>query len=176
MNPSLPPVPPDYGLLMPPQPVARALSMVGQDASGRDLLLAPAAAKAWLKMREAAAADGAHLLLLSAFRSIEHQAAIMQRKLEAGVPLAEILRVSAYPGHSEHHTGRAVDIGADGTRSFTEEFEGTAEFAWLQAHAGRFGFFMTYPRGNPHGIAHEPWHWCWTEGQLRGTRDQPSFA
>jgi len=33
-------------------------------------------------------------------------------------------------------------------------------FAWLARHAHRFGFAMTYPRGNRLGIAYEPWHWA----------------
>jgi D-alanyl-D-alanine carboxypeptidase len=28
-------------------------------------------------------------------------------------------------------------------------------------HAGDHGFRMSYPRGNPHGISYEPWHWRW---------------
>ena len=24
-----------------------------------------------------------------------------------------------------------------------------------------YGFVMSYPRDNPHGIVYEPWHWCW---------------
>ena len=32
-----------------------------------------------------------------------------------------------------------------------------------QARAGDFGFALSYPRGNRHGIAYEPWHWCWSE-------------
>ncbi|HVT32680.1 MAG TPA: D-alanyl-D-alanine carboxypeptidase family protein, partial [Rhodanobacteraceae bacterium] len=34
-------------------------------------------------------------------------------------------------------------------------------FAWLKRHASRFGFRLSYPRRNRHGIAYEPWHWCW---------------
>ncbi|NND57300.1 MAG: D-alanyl-D-alanine carboxypeptidase family protein, partial [Xanthomonadales bacterium] len=34
-------------------------------------------------------------------------------------------------------------------------------FAWLTAHAKQFGFRMSFPRGNPHGVAYEPWHWAW---------------
>ena len=29
----------------------------------------------------------------------------------------------------------------------------------LIANAGDFGFVMSYPRDNPHGIVYEPWHW-----------------
>ena len=41
----------------------------------------------------------------------------------------------------------------------TEAFENTDAFAWLTAHAARFGFAMTLPRDNPHGLVYEPWHW-----------------
>jgi D-alanyl-D-alanine carboxypeptidase len=68
--------------------------------------------------------------------------------------------VNAYPGHSEHHTGRAIDLGAPSVAPLEEEFENTPEFAWLRARAGSFGFQMTYPRSNVHGIVYEPWHWC----------------
>ncbi|MHB8392777.1 MAG: D-alanyl-D-alanine carboxypeptidase family protein, partial [Acidobacteriaceae bacterium] len=27
-------------------------------------------------------------------------------------------------------------------------------------HAGHFGFRLSYPRNNRHGIAYEPWHWA----------------
>jgi len=76
--------------------------------------------------------------------------------------LADILKVSAYPGYSEHHTGRAVDIGSPDCAHLTEAFEATREFSWLAEHAAGFGFVLSYPRDNPHGIAFEPWHWCLT--------------
>ena len=41
-----------------------------------------------------------------------------------------------------------------------ESFEATDAFAWLTGNAGDFGFQMSYPRDNPHGITYEPWHWC----------------
>ncbi|MGO4780892.1 D-alanyl-D-alanine carboxypeptidase family protein, partial [Lysobacter sp. 2RAB21] len=37
--------------------------------------------------------------------------------------------------------------------------EHTGAFAWLREQAGGYGFVMSYPRGNPHGIVYEPWHW-----------------
>src|SRR5690606_38685754 len=67
--------------------------------------------------------------------------------------------VNAAPGYSEHHGGDALDIGTTGESPAEESFEHTAAFAWLQAHAGRFGFALSYPRDNPHGITYEPWHW-----------------
>jgi D-alanyl-D-alanine carboxypeptidase len=34
----------------------------------------------------------------------------------------------------------------------------------LQRHAATYGFRMSYPRGNAHGISYEPWHWFWIGG------------
>ncbi len=147
---------------MPLQEEATTLVVVGCDAFGRELRLTPEAASAWLTMREAAEADGLRLLALSGFRSVARQREIVQRKLAAGIPWAEILRVSAYPGHSEHHTGCAVDIGSPDGEHLAESFEGTREFRWLVAHASRFGFVLSYPRNNASGVTYEPWHWRWS--------------
>ena len=48
-----------------------------------------------------------------------------------------------------------------------ERFARTPEFRWLKKQAGRFGFQLSYPRNNPHGIAYEPWHWCWRDPGAR---------
>jgi D-alanyl-D-alanine carboxypeptidase len=98
---------------------------------------------------------------VSAFRSVHYQKEIIRRKLEKGQSVADILRVSAAPGYSEHHTGHALDLTTPGTAVLEEEFEESEAFGWLTAHAGEFGFHMSFPRGNPHGVAYEPWHWAW---------------
>lgn len=139
---------------------AEDLVSVGMDIYGRDRQLTPYAASRWIELRAAAHEDGIALLLVSAFRSLEYQRQIFQRKIRAGDPLEDILKVNAPPGYSEHHTGRAVDVTTPGCPPLVEEFETTAAFAWLVRHALRFGFAMTYPRENRFGIAYEPWHWA----------------
>lgn len=81
-----------------------------------------------------------------------------------GQTLQQILQVNAAPGYSEHHSGDALDIGTPGEPPAEESFERTAAFAWLRAHAAGFGYRMSYPRDNPHGIVYEPWHWRWHAG------------
>ena len=130
------------------------------DAAGREFQLTPVAASAWLTMRDAAAADGVVLQLVSAFRSVERQHEIIAAKLSRGQRLDDILQVSAAPGFSEHHTGRAIDIGTPDSPVLEEVFEQTPAFAWLQLHAAGFGFRMSFPRGNACGYLYEPWHWC----------------
>ena len=123
-------------------------------------LLTPPAAEAWMSMKKAAASDGVVLRIVSAFRSVDRQAEIVRRKLERGERLERVLQVSAPPGFSEHHTGRAVDVTTDGSRPLEQEFENTAAFQWLSQHAGKFGYRLSYPLNNGQGYWYEPWHWC----------------
>lgn len=160
MTESLPSPPPDYVIRMPAWREATRLIELGLDPSGRPVRLTPETAHTWTTLHHAAETDGVTLQILSGFRSIAHQAGIVRRKLTSGQPLDAILRVSAYPGHSEHHTGRAIDVGTPGCPPFEEAFAATPAFAWLQHHAADFGFTLSYPPGNDAGIVFEPWHWC----------------
>jgi D-alanyl-D-alanine carboxypeptidase len=145
-----------------PQPEARTLVSVGPAPDDGQLVrLAPPAAAAWRRMRAAAADDGVVLLPLSGFRSVARQTALIRAKLAAGQPIEKILELAAAPGFSEHHTGRALDLGSPEQVKLDEEFGRTAAFRWMRRHAGEFGFHLSYPRDNRHGIAYEPWHWCW---------------
>ena len=156
-------IPPDYGKRrgLPLQAEAKRLVSIGPDVFQREQrLLAPAAA-AWGSMVAAAAGDGIVLQVVSAYRSIDYQASLLRRKLERGQDIEEILGVSAAPGYSEHHSGRAVDVTTPGYPALEEVFEESEAFAWLARRAGEFGFRLTYARGNPHGVAYEPWHWAW---------------
>ena len=143
----------------------RLLASAGRDRYGRALWLLPATARAWVAMRRAALGDGVVLEAISGFRGHAYQRGILDRKRARGLSLEDILRVNAAPGHSEHHSGRALDIGTPGEPPAEESFERTPAFAWLQRHAPGFGFRLSYPRDNPHGITYEPWHWCWHAAQ-----------
>ncbi|HTO02402.1 MAG TPA: M15 family metallopeptidase [Opitutus sp.] len=129
----------------------------------REVQLVARAAQAWTHMSAAARGAGITLLPISGFRSVVRQAEIIRRKLVEGQSLQTILRINAAPGFSEHHSGRALDIGTSTHSQLMETFEATAAFTWLTAHAGEFGFTMSYPRNNRCGIGYEPWHWCWHE-------------
>ena len=137
------------------------LEDVGVTSDGRIHRLDPAAARAWTAMRQMAAESSVAMYLISGFRSIERQAELIEAKLTQGQPLSEILSILAPPGCSEHRTGRAIDIGAPGFAGLDEAFENSQAFQWLQAHAGQFGFTLSFPRGNPWGYRYEPWHWCY---------------
>lgn len=137
------------------------LHLAGVDRYRRPLWLRRSAARGWQRLHRAAAAEGIALDAISGYRSHAYQLGIFERKRARGLAVADILQVNAAPGYSEHHSGFALDIGTPGQPPAEESFEHTAAFAWLQEHAGRFGFQLSYPRDNPHGIVYEPWHWCW---------------
>ena len=137
---------------------------VGPNLVGKMQRLTPEAAARWAEMVAAADAAGIRLLIVSGFRSVDYQARLIRKKINAGQAIADILTVNAAPGYSEHHTGAAVDIATPGSRPLTEEFEQTPAFAWLGEHAEKHGFSMTYPRDNPWGLIYEPWHWSLGNG------------
>lgn len=146
------------GLDVVPEP--SRLWFAGFDRYRRPLWLTAATSHAWQRMRAAAAGEGVVLDAISGYRSHAYQLGIFRRKLARGIALDAILAVNAAPGYSEHHSGRALDIGTPGEPPAEESFENTPAFRWLRARADEFGFVMSYPRDNPHGIVHEPWHWC----------------
>lgn len=148
---------PRHGLALVPEPARLALA--GRDRFGRPLFLAHRTAGAWQRLRDAARRDGVVLEAISGFRGHHYQLGIFRRKLARGQRVDDILAVNAAPGYSEHHSGRALDIGTPGEPAAEESFESTPAFAWLRDHAGAFGFRLSYPRDNPHGITYEPWHW-----------------
>ena len=135
------------------------LTFAGVDRYRRTLWLVSPAARAWRSMQAAAMRDGVVLEAISGYRSHDYQLGIFERKLSRGLSVEEILTVNAAPGYSEHHSGRALDIGTLDEPPAEESFENTAAFAWLRGNAGGYGFVMSYPRGNSHGIVYEPWHW-----------------
>jgi D-alanyl-D-alanine carboxypeptidase len=152
---------------------AEILDVAEVRGDGKQHLLVPEAATAWRHLRDTAKDAGVTLFVVSAYRSVERQLEIIRRKLNEGQDLEDILCVSAPPGFSEHHTGRAIDIGTPGTPVLEDSFDQTPAFAWLQQHAERFGFRLSYPAGNPHGYRYEPWHWCYVAGQPSAPADAP---
>jgi D-alanyl-D-alanine carboxypeptidase len=140
---------------------AKKLLPIECNSDGRVIRLSPRAAAAWRRMQGAAASAGIELVPVSGFRSVARQAEIIRGKMAAGAKIDAILKYVAAPGYSEHHTGRALDLAVPDGPVLDESFARTAAFRWLQRNARRFGFHLSYPRKNAHGIGHEPWHWCW---------------
>ena len=130
------------------------------------------AAVAFHAMQQAAAADGLDLRLLSGYRSHDLQESIFfDVASERNQTAEERALVSAPPGYSEHSTGYALDIG-DGEAPETHlstDFVQTPLFRWLEDHAARYHFTLSFPEGNPQGVSFEPWHWRY-EGSANALR------
>lgn len=138
---------------------ASELEIAEVGENGREHLLTPGASYAWRSLKAAALADGADLFIVSAFRSIDRQSEIIRRKLASGLSLDETYKICAPAGYSEHHTGRAVDLSTPGIPVLETLFDETPAFLWLTRHASTFGFYLSFPPGNPQGYLYEPWHW-----------------
>ncbi len=127
--------------------------------------------EAYQRMMEMMRQDlGKRLLVESGYRSPAYQLYLFLFYMpKHGYSITETNRFVALPGHSEHGNPKrqAIDFlneaGVIG-EEHPEEFEALPEYAWLQQHAKRFGFVLSYPRDNPHSTAFEPWHWHYEGG------------
>jgi zinc D-Ala-D-Ala carboxypeptidase len=147
------------GHLAYPEAPESELAAISRDGRIR---MRSSAAEKYEAMTQAARSAGVILVPISGFRSVKDQ-----EQLFFGVGAqrnqtpAQRAALSAPPGHSEHHTGYAVDVG-DGATPATNlqaNFDQTKTYQWLQANAARFSFEMSFPKDNVQGVSYEPWHW-----------------
>lgn len=152
-----------------------------------DCLLHPAAAAAWLAMRQGARAAGLELQAVSGFRDFDQQRAIWNAKFHGARPLLDrhsrplpaqdlderervnaILVWSALPGASRHHWGSDCDVidrsslpPGESPRLLAADYAAGGRHArlaeWLAGHAASFGFFHPYDEDRG-GVQPEPWH------------------
>lgn len=112
-------------------------------------------------MQEAARAEGVTLRAISCFRSVKTQDYLFYGiAKKRGQTPEERAKVSAPPGHSEHHTGYAIDFG-DGDRKtdLEQSFGKSPAGQWLLAHGTEYGFELSFPKDSTQGVSYEPWHW-----------------
>ncbi|MFF1883183.1 D-alanyl-D-alanine carboxypeptidase family protein [Pseudarthrobacter sp. NPDC058196] len=133
---------------------------VAISASGEAVLLNSTTAAAAEAMFAAAARDGVAMVLASGYRSYSTQVTTYNGYVAARGQ-ADADTASARPGHSEHQTGWAFDIGdGGGACSFQPCFADQPAATWAKANAYRFGFVVRYPwMLHPiTGYYYEPWH------------------
>ena len=119
------------------------------------------AAEALAAMAKAAAEENVRLMIQSGYRDTDFQRICFEKSCR-DFGFEQTLLYSAKPGHSEHHTGLAVDFDTEvHSVDLTEAFEDTVQSAWLRKHAHEFGFILRYPMGKKTitGYAYEPWHY-----------------
>lgn len=109
-------------------------------------------------------AQGVYPVVASGFRTAEKQQQLMDDRVDGylrqgysgAAAEEEAKKWVAEPGFSEHQTGLAVDINADGVYS-----AGYQVYAWLAEHAWQYGFILRYPEDKTAltGMDYEPWHY-----------------
>lgn len=156
-------IPENYGIRYRLQKVRenKDRASIGLDIFDRDTQLDRATAEAWKAMKTDALRNNIDFQVVSGFRSISYQAGLIRKKLGQNLTMGRILRVSAAPGYSEHHSGCALDLTVPGVAPLTTEFSMSRAYEWLKSHAGMYGFHESFPENNRHNIDWEPWHWCY---------------
>lgn len=105
---------------------------------------------------EEAKEDEVNLLVVSAFRSFDTQAALKSNyRITYG---SGANAFSADQGYSEHQLGTTVDFTTEAVGSTFSGFQKTKAYAWLLDNAYRYGFILSYPPDNSY-YQYEPWHW-----------------
>ena len=134
-----------------------------KNSVGDDVEVETSAYSAYLELKSELEEEGIYVDLDSARRSVAAQQQIMDSFTEKyGADYAA--KTVAEPGHSEHHTGLALDLyliidGKDIT--LNEEMIKYPEI-WAKIHEklASHGFILRYLEGREHitGYGYEPWH------------------
>lgn len=112
------------------------------------------ASNALSTLQQAAKKSGFSLPLISGYRSYSTQNTIYNNYIKKwGQEYTDT--VSARPGHSEHQTGLAFDVG-----KLSNSYGETKEGKWLKENCYKYGFILRYLKDKEHitGYAYEPWH------------------
>jgi D-alanyl-D-alanine carboxypeptidase len=122
---------------------------------GKKVPLHRLAAIAWQALVAEAGTAGIKsplLLPISGYRSSKRQSELWQIALKKYGSAQKARRWVAPPGHSAHHSGRAIDLwlGFGIGSNNIQKMRRTPAYKWLVQNAATFGF---YP------YEAEPWHW-----------------
>jgi len=130
---------------------------------GDDVEVEAKAYDAYLGLKADLEAEGVHVDLDSARRSVADQERIMADFTEKyGADYAK--KTVATPGYSEHHTGLALDLYLIIDGKDVVENEDMIQYpeVWEKIHArlAEHGFILRYTQGDEHitGYGYEPWH------------------
>jgi D-alanyl-D-alanine carboxypeptidase len=133
---------------------------LSDSSSSQNMLVRAQAAQALQQMFAAASAKSIKLMLVSGYRSYDIQQSVYSGYVSSvGQTSADVS--SARPGHSEHQTGLAADIGDISRNCQLEQcFDATPAGKWLSANAYKYGFIIRYRKDKQSltGYEYEPWH------------------
>lgn len=116
----------------------------------REYLVRPAFEAANALFAEAEVAGFTDLEVRSCYRDAARQAALFASDNASGMV--------ARPGHSEHQTGLAMDVGTWHGPFLDERNKDRRD--WIAEHCWEHGFIVRYPAGREEvtGVPFEPWH------------------
>ncbi len=99
-----------------------------------------------------------NLMIRSGFRSLARQQELYDQDLAN--TNSTVSAFVAKSGHSEHHTGYAVDFGIYPVNDVYKDYDGTGNFAWINDNCYKYGFIVRYKedKATITGISDEPWH------------------
>lgn len=103
---------------------------------------------------------GLDMIVVSGYRSYQTQSYIYNNFVNQ-YGAQEANNFSAKPGHSEHQTGLAIDVGLYGGACNLETCLGDTPIGkWIAANVPNYGFIIRYPQGKEDitGYQYEPWH------------------
>lgn len=112
---------------------------------------------------------GLHIIMCSAYRSVERQETLfdecMKESVKSGMgywdAYQETVLKIAEPGKSEHALGLALDLISNQYTELDKRQETTKEAKWLAENCHKYGFILRYPpeKTKITGIIYEPWHY-----------------
>jgi D-alanyl-D-alanine carboxypeptidase len=110
-------------------------------------------------LRLAAEANGAPIVVISAYRSFAYQEGLFWNEA-ARVGESRAAAGVARPGHSEHQLGTALDVLNPEASELSPAFADTPAGQWIAAHAHEYGFVLSYPADAQDRSCYEfePWH------------------
>lgn len=117
----------------------------------------------FVSMMKAFSADtgNSDIIVTSPYRSLETQQTIWDARVDTyGEEYARLY--VAEPGHSEHHSGLALDLAIYTYEGTAYKFDDKPEYSeWLTKNAHRFGFIERYKADKTDitKIAYENWHY-----------------
>jgi len=114
-------------------------------------------------MTRAAKLAGSPIAVRSAYRSYQQQVDTFQYWVDQ-VGYDKAKKTSARPGHSEHQLGTTIDFrSGDSSKAPWDypDWAKTAAGAWMAQNAWKYGWLMSYPKGETDisGYDYEPWHY-----------------
>ncbi len=135
-----------------------------ENCFGEKFLIERKTLEAFLKLKEDLLKnDNIQAELISVYRSVPEQVETFERYVRSfGEEYAN--KYAAKPGHSEHHTGLAIDVGivlgGKLYRTIEEMISIDEMYLTVQSKLSSYGFILRYPKEKEHitGIGYEPWH------------------